>query len=90
VGQDLPQHVIDGLAGLDISGATGTAYLAATGFPAGSPGLSLFSVDLATGSLDHLGAVEGITTGITGLTVAAGDESLIFADGFESGDTSRW
>jgi hypothetical protein len=69
---------IDEVGGFDISGATGIAYVILNDFVAGPPSLNvptLYSVNLATGALTSLGAVNIDTDNyrVTGLSVAPAD-----------------
>ena len=70
-------------AGMDFDPFTGILYVA----DGGSLGTdTLYTLDPATGTLTTRGPL-GLTNGFSGLTFPA---PPLFADGFETGDTSRW
>ena len=78
--------------GMDFDAATDTCYLFAYNddAPSGSEG-ELRTCDTTTGSTAFVGTLGGVGSfsEISGAGIATAD-ALIFADGFESGDTTSW
>ena len=72
--------------GMDFHPTTGVLYVA-DGEAGG--GDSLYTLDPATGVMSLVGPL-GVPDGFAGLTFFDLSAILIFADDFESGDTSAW
>ncbi|BAM03833.1 DUF4394 domain-containing protein [Phycisphaera mikurensis] len=71
---ELGVDIVD-IGEFDVSGATGTAYLA--GIVRGETDSTLFSVDLGTGLATSLGTIGSSGTTIAGIAVAPGNAAVI-------------